>query len=183
MQVTLWNGRTAWVVSHLADQRALLADPRISADDHHPNYPFVNAALQAARSSRTFLGMDGNEHIEHRRHFLPAFSARRMRRIAPRIEAITGAVLDAMEHAEAPCDLVGAFALPVPARTICELLGVPYADFGFFEAVCSRITDANTDPEAARTESLAIIGRLADLPPRATRPAHPLSHRDSTPTS
>jgi cytochrome P450 len=37
-----------------------------------------------------------------------------------------------------PVDLVQAFALPVPSLVICHLLGVPYADHGFFQR-CARV--------------------------------------------
>jgi cytochrome P450 len=34
-----------------------------------------------------------------------------------------------------PTDLVEAFALPLPSLVVCELLGLPYADHGFFQDI------------------------------------------------
>jgi cytochrome P450 len=38
-KVSLEGGRTGWLVTRYADQRALLADPRTSADITNPGYP------------------------------------------------------------------------------------------------------------------------------------------------
>ena len=38
-KVRLWDGSTPWLVTRYAEQRALLADPRISADVTRPGYP------------------------------------------------------------------------------------------------------------------------------------------------
>ncbi|GAA0347454.1 cytochrome P450 [Streptomyces blastmyceticus] len=174
-RVRLWNGGTAWVISGYEEQRLLLADPRISADDRHPNYPFFSSGSQAVGRTRTFLRMDGAEHSEHRRRFLPGFSARRMRALVPRIEEITSAALDAMEKTGPPCDLMTAFALPVPSRVICELLGVAYADHEFFERDCVELTDINSSAEvvcAAWRRILEYLAALADA--KAEDPADDL---------
>src|ERR687891_957647 len=47
-KVRLWDGSTPWLVTRYADQRALLADPRISSDPSTPGFPSWDAA-QAAR--------------------------------------------------------------------------------------------------------------------------------------
>jgi cytochrome P450 len=38
-RVRLWDGSTPWLVTRYADQRALLADPRMSSDPSRPGYP------------------------------------------------------------------------------------------------------------------------------------------------
>ncbi len=38
-KVRLRDGRTAWLVTRYADQRKLLADPRMSSDATNPGYP------------------------------------------------------------------------------------------------------------------------------------------------
>jgi cytochrome P450 len=57
----------------------------------------------------------------------------RLARLQPRIDTIVNDRLDAMARIDGPVDLLQEFALPVPALTICELLGVPYEDRGFVQ--------------------------------------------------
>jgi hypothetical protein len=38
-KVRLWDGSTPWLVTRYAEQRALLADRRVSADISRPGYP------------------------------------------------------------------------------------------------------------------------------------------------
>lgn len=58
----------------------------------------------------------------------PHFSPKHLRTLAPRIEALTTALLDELAQAGPPADLHARLALPLPILVICELLGVPYSD-------------------------------------------------------
>ncbi|GHJ34649.1 cytochrome P450 [Streptomyces sp. TS71-3] len=163
-KVTLWNGVTAWLVSRHADQVALLRDPRISADSAHPGFPVTSAAQEVSRThNRTFIVMDEPEHNAERRKFTGEFTLRRMQALRPRIEAIIDELLDAMEQAGPPADLVQAFALPLPSLVICELLGVPYEDHDFFQRASSVLIDTKSSAEDALTASRELVGYLADL--------------------
>src|SRR3954467_11252534 len=58
-RVRLWDGSTPWVVTRYAEQRALLTDPRISADITLPGYPYNSAGFRERRmQARTFISMD-----------------------------------------------------------------------------------------------------------------------------
>ncbi|HXA57839.1 MAG TPA: cytochrome P450, partial [Streptosporangiaceae bacterium] len=50
----LWDGSTPWLITGYDDQRAVLSDPRFSADGTRPGYPHINAASEAQRNSRSF---------------------------------------------------------------------------------------------------------------------------------
>jgi cytochrome P450 len=110
------------------------------------------------------LGMaDPPGHTRLRRLIAPEFTMRRLARLQPRIEAIVTERLDAMARIDGPVDLWQEFALPVPALTICELLGVPYAD----RAVVQRFSTARFDlgdgayaPLDAINESRAYLRNL-----------------------
>ena len=67
--------------------------------------------------------MDEPEHSRYRKPLTGKFTVRRMRLLTERVEQITADHLDAMEKAGPPADLVTAFAKPIPAIMICELLG------------------------------------------------------------
>src|ERR1700757_2039128 len=77
-RVRLWDGSTPWLVPRYAEQRALLAEPRISADTTHPHYPQIGAAAMArARPNRAFIGMDDPEHARFRRMVTARFAIKR----------------------------------------------------------------------------------------------------------
>ncbi|UNO40770.1 cytochrome P450 [Streptomyces sp. MST-110588] len=127
-RVRLPSGQSAWVVSRYEDVRALLGDPRISSDRSRPGYPFLSEELEYLRHVKVFVGMDPPEHGPHRRVFVPEFTAARIRRLRPAIEAYVEECLDrmaAVHAADGVVDLVTELALPVPTRAIGELLGVP----------------------------------------------------------
>ncbi|GAU65954.1 putative cytochrome P450 [Streptomyces sp. NBRC 110611] len=163
-RVTLWNGSTAWLVARHADQVALLRDRRISADDTRPSYPAVSAAEDATRDhNRTFISMDEPEHTARRRKFMGEFTERRLVALRPRIERIVDGLLDAMAEAGPPADLVAAFAMAVPVKVICELLGVPYEDREFFQEANAVVVDTRSTPEAALDASRALTEYLGGL--------------------
>ncbi|WP_370086565.1 cytochrome P450 [Streptacidiphilus sp. MAP12-16] len=64
-------------------------------------------------------------HEQLRQLIAPDFTMRSLRRLEPRIRTIVAEQLDHVAALPQPVDLVSAFAWPVPARVICELLGVP----------------------------------------------------------
>ncbi|MER8060070.1 MULTISPECIES: cytochrome P450 [unclassified Streptomyces] len=163
-RISLWDGNGAWLVTRHADQVALLRDERISADNRLPNFPSVSAGSQATRAhSRTFISMDEPEHNEQRRRFTADFTVKRINELRPRVEAIVTGLLDAMEQAGPPADLVRAFALPLPSLVICELLGVPYADHAFFQRVSAVMIDTRSTPEVALAASQELVDYLGDL--------------------
>ena len=99
---------------------------------HHPYIDYTGVEVPPA-SPGEFLLTDEPQHARYRKPLAGKFTARRMRLLTERLEQITAEHLDAMEQAGPPTDLVTAFAKPIPAIMICELLGVPYADRGSFQ--------------------------------------------------
>ncbi|GAA4899777.1 cytochrome P450 [Streptomyces coeruleoprunus] len=163
-RVTLWNGATAWLVVRHEDQVALLRDRRISADDRHPAYPSVSAAQDATRDhNRTFITMDEPEHNRRRRKFIRDFTVGHVERLRPRVGRIAAGLLDTLERSGPPADLVAAYALPLPTMVICELLGVPYEDRGFFQRANAVVVDTRSTPEAALDASRRLTAYLGDL--------------------
>jgi cytochrome P450 len=68
--------------------------------------------------------------------------------LGERIAADADACIDAMLAGERPADLVTAYAVPIPARTICHLLGVPFADSAFFQAQVAKVSAAGGEDKA-----------------------------------
>ena len=163
-RVRLWDGSTPWLVTRYDDQRVLLADPRISSDSMHPHFPNTSPAFKERRRyGRTFITMDDPEHARLRRMVTAPFAIKRVEALRPAIQKIVDGLIDDMLAGPRPADLVEAFALPVPSLVICDLLGVPYADHGFFQANSKVLINRNTPVEEALAAQQRLLGYLDDL--------------------
>jgi cytochrome P450 len=150
-RVRLWDGSTPWLVTRYAEQRALLADPRISADSNLPGYPQESAGFRERRKhAPTFVNMDDPKHARLRRMVTAPFAIKRVEALRPVIQRIVDTAIDEMLAGPKPIDLVQAFALPVPSLVISELLGVPYTDHDFFQHHSKVLINREESPEAAR---------------------------------
>ncbi|MFF3014316.1 cytochrome P450 [Streptomyces sp. NPDC057939] len=139
-RVTLFDGRSVWVVTGHAEARALLADGRLSTDRTNDAFPTPTARFKGLRNRRTaLLGVDDPEHNAQRRMLIPSFSLKRTAALRPRIRETVDRLIDAMVARGPGAELVSAFALPVPSMVICALLGVPYEDHEFFEGQSRRL--------------------------------------------
>ena len=118
-------GVTVWLVTgHEAAQRVLVDVETFSNDFDH-----LTAVGLVPEQEPGGLGFsDPPDHTRLRRILTPEFTLRRLARLGPRIDAIVTEHLDRMATVAGPVDLVEAYALPIPALTICELLGVPVRD-------------------------------------------------------
>jgi cytochrome P450 len=133
-RVQIWDGSRPWLVTRYADQRALLADKRVSADPDRPGYPMSGPARpRGDDTSIGFILMDDPEHARLRRMVTAPFMIKRVEAMRPAVQKIVDDLIDALLAGPKPVDLVEAFALPVPSLVICTLLGVPYTDHDFFQ--------------------------------------------------
>ncbi|GAA4874139.1 cytochrome P450 [Saccharopolyspora cebuensis] len=159
-RVRLWDGRTTWLVTRYAEQRALLADPRISSDVTRPGYP---SPAPVSGSRLSFILMDDPEHGRQRRMVAPPFTVKRVAAMRPAVQRIVDERIERLLAGPKPVDLVEEFALPVPSLVICELLGVPYADHDFFQDNSKTIIRRDAAPEERAAAMGALVGYLHDL--------------------
>ncbi|KPI22214.1 cytochrome P450 [Actinobacteria bacterium OK074] len=164
-RVSLYDGRGVWLVTGHTTARALLADQRLSTDRTRDDFPTVAARFTANRERRVaLLGYDDPGHHTQRRMLVPSFTLKKATVLRPRIQEIVDRLLDDMEAAGPPADLVNAFALPLPSIVICDLLGIPYADHDFFQSASRRLLRGPTaaDVSAAREDLRSYFGELID---------------------
>ncbi|MFJ2769301.1 cytochrome P450 [Streptomyces sp. NPDC087300] len=149
-RVTLFDGRSVWLVTGHSTARAMLADPRLSSDRESTAFPSLTERFARTRTKRVALiGVDDPLHNAQRRMLIPSFSVKRINGLRPRIQETVDRLLDDMIEKGSPAELVNAFALPVPSMVICALLGVPYEDHDFFEEQSRRLLRG---PRAEDTE-------------------------------
>jgi cytochrome P450 len=149
-RITQWNGAPAWFVTRFEDIRALLKDPRLSADAASPNYPAQTAALALVRREyQVFAQMDPPEHTSERKLLAGEFSGRRVEQLRPRVQALVDSLIDRIEARKPEADLVEDFASPLPCQTICTLLGVPESDHAAIQGWARDISSLSMSHEAA----------------------------------
>ncbi|XTZ17416.1 hypothetical protein ACQSSU_08655 [Micromonospora echinospora] len=162
---TFPGGRPGWLVTGYDLVRSILADSRFSSRKElmrHPTIDYGDIEIPPAPPGE-FLLMDEPRHSRYRKPLMGRFTVRRMRLLTERVEQITTDHLDAMEAAGPPTDLVTAFARPIPAITICELLGVPYQDRGAFQEQVDSFMNGETSDEDLIAAYTATQDYLAEL--------------------
>jgi cytochrome P450 len=160
------DGHIGWLATGHAEVRAVLGDQRFSSRYELLHLPYEVAGMTdiPPAAPGDLSGVDAPHHTRYRRLLAGKFTVRRMRQLTERIDQITADTLEAMDRHGPPMDLVTAYAQPIPAQVICEMLGVPYSDRGQFEAAAITMTGLNaTADERAQawTEITEYIDRLA----------------------
>ncbi|MFD9701496.1 cytochrome P450 [Lentzea sp. NPDC059081] len=162
-------GKLAYLVCRYDDVREVLSDPtRFSSARSPIALPATSASgLSDEEQTRiragNLIALDPPEHTRLRRMLTAEFTARRMRRLEPRIVEIVEAALDDLEQAGKPADLVAHFALSVPSLVICELLGVPYSDLAEFQDRTRRLLDVSLPAEEQIAAQRETRKYMADL--------------------
>ena len=110
-----------------------------------------------------FLRMDDPEHGRLRRLLTTEFTVRRVNAMRADVERTVAESLDAMVEAGPPADLVRDFALPIPSRVICRLLGVPYADHEFFQERSAKILETDATVEEGGRAIAELGDHLASM--------------------
>ncbi|ROS39218.1 cytochrome P450 [Amycolatopsis thermoflava] len=153
------DGHRGWLVTGHAQARAVLGDSRFTSRYELMHYPLpgLDGDIPPAPVG-DLTGIDAPEHTRYRKLLAGKFTVRRMRQLTERVEEVAAEHLDAMAKHGPSADLVQAYARPVPAVLICELLGVPYSDREFFH---TQVTALMT-PQSTPDEQFAAYGALQD---------------------
>lgn len=155
------DGRVVWLVSGYENVRQMLSDQR-----------FSRARAVAPGQARGFemfagssvIGMDPPAHTRLRKLVASAFTARRVEALRPRVAGIVSELIGAMLARPQPADLAADFSLPLPARVICEMLGVPDGDLERFHAWSDAVVgDWQRDPGEIMTAAAALYGYFGEL--------------------
>lgn len=164
------DGHIGWVVTEYSAARSILADLRFSARSEFKRAPIHRPGADSFYGRPAlpgwFVDMDPPDHTRLRRLLTRHFTLRAVQRIAPRIQEIVDsrlAALDALGPAGNPVDVVAEFALPVPARAICELLGVPYEAREEFERRSTVLFSLTATAEEGAEALTALTGFLGEL--------------------
>jgi cytochrome P450 len=149
-KVTIWDGSQHWLATRHEDIRAVLGNPAFSADVRADGFPLVHAG-QDQQQGGLFLRLDDPEHARMRRMLTREFSVKATQALRENLLAITDELIDTMLAHGGPVDFIKQFALPLPSRAICLILGVPYEDREVFQ----RHADVGTDLTLSHEDRIA----------------------------
>jgi len=135
-----------WVLSRHADVSACLRNPALSVNEGNIDTEFLlgrpltrlvfGKAMQRPSWSSTqlmerlMLFKDPPDHTRLRSLVSKAFTPRAVAMVEPRARCILDELLDRLEPKRS-VELMSELAYPLPARVICEMLGVPPDDVPF----------------------------------------------------
>jgi cytochrome P450 len=126
------DGTQVWIVSRYDDVAMVLKDDRFSKDFRtlfaaNPSLkmPWIPKTLKPLM--RHMLHTDPPDHTRLRSLVQQAFKPTYVERLRPRIRELSDELLLSASK-ETSFDLIGQFALPIPATIIAEMLGVPVRD-------------------------------------------------------
>ncbi|MEU5542813.1 cytochrome P450 [Streptomyces sioyaensis] len=163
LKVQMAYGEPAWLVTRYAEARFVLGDQRFSralgAVHDEPRQ-------SEGRRDSGILGMDPPDHTRLRTLVAKAFTVRQVEKLRPQVRKLTQELLDELEAAGPPADLVDRYALPIPVAVICRMLGVPAEDRPRFrvwsDAALSTSSLTAAEFDANLEELRAYMGQLIE---------------------
>lgn len=156
-----------WALVGYEECAVVLRDPATFCSSQGMRVGAPRSSVRAA-AGKMMIVTDPPRHGAIRQVLAPLFAPRAARRRQGRIEEIAADVVAKMLDAEAPVDFV-AEVTALPAFTVCDLLGVPSADWGeisrltatAFGAQQSGGIDGDAEKIVAHTELFAYLDDLA----------------------
>ncbi|TDT27589.1 hypothetical protein EV562_116101 [Streptomyces sp. BK208] len=164
--VELPGGVPVWAVTHHAEAKALLTDPRLVKDIEvwgawrRGEIPADWPLIGLANPGRSMLTVDGAEHRRLRTLVAQALTARRVEHMRGRITELTDRLLDELP-ADGVVDLKAAFAYPLPMYVIADLMGIDEARLPRLKVLFEKFFSTQTPPEevvATLTELASVMG-------------------------
>ncbi|MGW1066760.1 cytochrome P450 family protein [Streptomyces aureus] len=161
--VELPGGVPVWAVTHHAEARALLTDPRLVKDinvwgawqrgEIAPDWPLIGLA----NPGRSMLTVDGADHRRMRTLVAQALTPRRVEQMRERISKLTESLLDNLTGDVA--DLKADFAYPLPMYVIADLMGIEESRLPRLKELFEKFFSTQTPP----AEVIATLTELAGI--------------------
>lgn len=151
--------RDFWALSRHADVVAALKNP---AQFSNRNGISLESELWGPHAVKTsfFLAMDPPDHGAYRSLVSVAFTPRRVAVLEPRIRELARARLEKLRDQDS-FDFAADFAAGLPNDVVCEMLGVPAADWDRVRADTDQLNQRDAGSEARGQKSVAAALSLA----------------------
>ncbi|WP_327250712.1 cytochrome P450 family protein [Streptomyces sp. NBC_01244] len=167
VQVVLPGDVAVYAVTHHAEARKLLTDPRIVKDIdvwgawQRGEIPMDWPLIGLANPGRSMLTVDGEDHRRLRTLVAQALTVCRVEKLRAGIEALTAGMLDKLAGLPAgeTVDLKAQFAYPLPMNVISDLMGVDAEEHPRLKALFEKFFSTQTLPEEV-PQMMADLGAL-----------------------
>ncbi|KJK58566.1 cytochrome P450 [Saccharothrix sp. ST-888] len=123
------NGTPVWLATRHADVRQVLTDPRLDrATLFAPDAPPTSTGPNLLDDPEGLLNIDGPEHQRLRRTVQRAFTPRAIARWRPWVETVIEELIDDLEAAGSPVDVVAGLTRSLPIAVISRLMDLDGVD-------------------------------------------------------
>src|SRR5450432_1820914 len=143
-----------WAVSRHADVGFALKRPELFSSS-------VSAERQELPASETLLGSDPPAHTALRKRVERSFTPRRVRALAPRLEALAATLTGAFASRGAG-DVIAALAAPLPVVLVAELMGIDPARHEDFKRWADAVIARGTGRPSA-TDRAVLDARVTEF--------------------
>ncbi|WP_043673670.1 cytochrome P450 family protein [Streptomyces xylophagus] len=164
--VELPGGVPVWAVTHHAEAKQLLTDPRLVKDINvwgawqRGEIPADWPLIGLANPGRSMLTVDGADHRRMRTLVAQALTPRRVEQMRERIAKLTEGLLNGVEAVEGEVvDLKAEFAYPLPMFVIADLMGIAEARLPRLKELFEKFFSTQTPP----AEVIATLTELAGI--------------------
>lgn len=166
--VVLPGGVPVWAVTHHAEARQLLTDPRLVKDitvwgawqrgEIAPDWPLIGLA----DPGRSMLTVDGADHRRLRALVAQALTPRRVEEMRERITKLTEGLLDRLPTDGGTVDLKAEFAHPLPMYVVADLMGIEESRLPRLKELFEKFFSTQTPPEEVLATLTELAGIMAD---------------------
>ena len=143
------NGPGFWAVTRHADVVAVSRGTETYSSEL--GSPFISTQTDEAMEQirLSILGMDGAKHHRYRRLVSKGFTPRVIATLESQIVDRAAAIMDAVSE-KGECEFVGDVAAQLPLQIICEMIGLPEADWHRMFELSNKMVGFD-DPELQAT--------------------------------
>ncbi|MCS0604252.1 cytochrome P450 [Streptomyces sp. LP11] len=154
----------AWLVTRYEDVRFVTSDPRFSREEVVGRDVTSMRPEPVASQTAGLQYIDPPRHNRLRRVVARAFTGKSMQRLRPLAERRAAELLDGMERAGAPADLMEHLHGPFPIAVIRDFLGVDEKDWHRWAATGEALLSAGAESkERAAQAARATRERIVEL--------------------